>query len=140
MIELLSRFPIVIKIFIFIIKITVVYFFYRLIEYYKVTKLNSETSITIKDINNLSKLTYSVNIILGLTVLYIILSTLGISTQYIVTYLSGFLLVIAYSLQDFLNNLFSGLIILFNETYRLDDFIFIENTYGWIVRIGITMY
>ncbi len=90
------------------------------------------------DLTDYNTYAITINIFYYMIALYITLYFLGISKNSVFTYFSGFSLVIVYVIRDHISNLFSGLVILYKKSVKVDDYIELDkNNKGYIYKIDL---
>ncbi len=69
--------------------------------------------------------------------LIIVIGTLGVKVTLIIASISALLVGVGFGLQHIFNDLFSGIIILFDGSIEEDDIVEVEGTVGRVLKIGL---
>ncbi|PTN09394.1 mechanosensitive ion channel family protein [Mangrovibacterium marinum] len=72
--------------------------------------------------------------LLGLS---IIASSLGLNMTFVIASISALLIGVGFGLQHIFNDFFSGIIILFDGSIKVDDIVEVEGTIGRVLTIGL---
>jgi len=67
----------------------------------------------------------------------IIASSLGLNMTFIIASISALLIGVGFGLQHIFNDFFSGIIILFDGSIKVDDIVEVEGTIGRVLSIGL---
>ncbi len=125
-----------IKIILFIIIQLVVYEIFYVFSVYIIEQIYKDNDQD--DDNDYNTFSLTIRIIYYFSTILITLLFLGLNKKFIVTYFSGFSLVLGYALQDFLSNLFNGLILAYTRPISIKDYIELdERRKGFVYNIDL---
>ena len=117
-----------------ILYLLITYLFWQLINYLG-NLISKNNKYDDQDINTYVTSLRLIFYVLSFIILFIFL---GLKKEFIVTYFSGFSLVLAYSLQNHISNIMSGLLLLYSRPIQINDYLELnENNKGFVKEISL---
>ena len=117
-----------------ILYLLTIYGFWQFINYL-VNRISKNNNYDDQDSNTYATTLRLIFYIIAVVILFLFL---GLKKEFIVTYFSGFTLVLAYSLQNHISNIMSGLLLLYNKPIKINDYLELnDNNRGFVQEISL---